>query len=50
MMSKSFALIIRQLIKQIKSSEEIIAAFDKEIERLFGNSDTQITTNRSHLP
>ena len=44
MASSSFALIIRQLIEQIKSLEESIAAFDKEIERLFGNFDTKLTT------
>ena len=44
MASSSFALIIRQLIEQIKSLEYSIAAFDKEIERLFANFDTQLTT------
>ena len=44
MESSSFALIIRQLIEQIKSLEDSIAAFDKEIERIFGNFDTQLTT------
>ncbi|MBR1728360.1 MAG: hypothetical protein IJ728_02425 [Selenomonadaceae bacterium] len=34
MESSSFALIIRQLIEQIKSLEDSIAVFDKEIERL----------------
>ena len=42
--SSSFALIILHLIEQIKSLEDSIAAFDKEIERLFGNFDTQLTT------
>ena len=44
MASSSFALIIRQLIEQIKSLEDSIDTFDKEIERLFGNFDTQLTT------
>jgi len=44
MASSSFSLIIRQLIEQIKSLESCIDAFDKEIAKLFGSFDTQLTT------
>ena len=44
MASTSFALILRQLIEQIKSLESSIEAFDKEIARIFSTFDTKLTT------